>query len=388
MLPTRTPGSPLDRLLMAAFTFLAVGCCVLGVRAHGEPFAWALLAGVLPLLYWNAIRARGLAAWAALPLFLFVAFDGSVIAQGTFAGICVGGLARCGFFFAAFYHDGHGNPNRLPLSVGQQLILIGLSMLAWVELGTPDWLPWLALGLFLGLWVWCYRQMFELACEPPLRLMYRIRWTGPGSRQFPPRGPVLVLANHGCWFDPMYMGKILTRPMTPMMTSRFYDIWFIRPLLKYIFRVVVVPDVERRKDAPELADAAACLTRGECVMIFPEGYLRRTEDKPLRRFGRGAWQILTDCPDVPVVACWIEGGWGSWCSYRDGPPTKNKPKDWGRPIAVGMAAPVTIPAEVLADQMRTRFHLMNLVSGARVHIGLEPLPPFEIPAGANGSDEG
>jgi len=384
MLPTRTPGSPLDCLVMAALTFAAVGCAVLGVRAHGDPFAWALLAGALPLLYWNSMRARGLAGWAAVPLLLFVAWDGSAIARGIFTGLVVGGLARSGCYFAAFYQPRTG-PNVWPVTVGQQLILIGFSVVVWVEFGEPEWVAWLSLALVLGLWVWCYRQLFELLVEPVLRLMYRIRWTGPGRDRLPPRGPVLVVANHGCWFDPMFMGKILVRPMTPMMTSKFYGIWFLYPLLKYIFRVIVVPDVQVRRDAPELRDAIASLRRGECVLIFPEGYLRRSDDKPLRRFGQGAWQILKECPDVPVVACWVEGGWGSWCSYKDGPPTKNKPRDWGRPIQIGMAEPVVIPPEVLADQMRTRFHLMNLVSAARVHVGLEPLPPFEMPT-VGGSD--
>ena len=130
MLPTRTPGSPLDRLVMAAFTFLAVGCGVLGVRAHGEPFAWALSAGVLPLLYWNAMRARGLATWAALPLFLVTVLNGSPIALGIHTGICLGGLARSGFFFAAVVPPPSGRPNVLPVSVGQQFMLIGGSMLA------------------------------------------------------------------------------------------------------------------------------------------------------------------------------------------------------------------------------------------------------------------
>ena len=56
-------------------------------------------------------------------------------------------------------------------------------------------------------------------------------------------------------------------------------------------------------------------------MVFPEGYLRRTEDRPLRRFGQGVWQILKARPDTPVFTAWIEGNWGSYTSYANGPPT-------------------------------------------------------------------
>ncbi len=45
-------------------------------------------------------------------------------------------------------------------------------------------------------------------------------------------------------------------------------------------------------------------------MIFPEGFLRRKEEQPLRRFGQGAWAILQARPDTPVFATWIEGGVG------------------------------------------------------------------------------
>lgn len=380
------PGTILDRLLMAILTLLAVGCAVLGVRELAEPFAWSLLAGLLPLAFHPGHRARGLAVWAATVLLPFTAFDGPAVVRGIFTGLMIGSLLRSGCYHAAFIPEPAGQPNRLPLAVGQQLILVGLSMLCWVEVGT-DWLPWVALAACGGLWLCCVRQAFELIFQGILRLMYRVRWAGPGTRRIPPRGPVLVIANHACWFDPMFLGKLLPRPMKPMMTSRFFNIWYLKPLLKYLFRVIVVPDVERRRDAPELRDAAAALRQAECIIIFPEGYLRRTEDKPLRRFGQGAWQILKDCPDVPVVACWIEGGWGSWGSHKDGPPG-SKPRDWGRPIHVGVAAPMVIPSEVLADQMRTRFHLMNMVSNARAHVGLDPLPPFEMPAsGAAPKDE-
>ena len=104
------------------------------------------------------------------------------------------------------------------------------------------------------------------------------------------------------------------------------------------FGVIRVPEKALKKDAPEIQEAIAALDRGECVVIFPEGYLRRTEDRPLRRFGQGVWQILKARPSTPVFATWIEGGWGSYTSYFNGPPTKNKKKDYRRPIGVGMSA--------------------------------------------------
>jgi 1-acyl-sn-glycerol-3-phosphate acyltransferase len=150
-----------------------------------------------------------------------------------------------------------------------------------------------------------------------------------------------------------------------------------------------VPEKALKKDAPEVQEAIAALDRGECVVIFPEGYLRRTEDRPLRRFGQGVWQILKARPNTPVFAAWIEGAWGSYTSYFNGPPTKNKKKDFRRPIGVGMSAAVTIPPEELDEHLRTRLHLMNLVSEARKHLGLEPLPRFELLAKADEpEDEG
>lgn len=93
----------------------------------------------------------------------------------------------------------------------------------------------------------------------------------------------------------------------------------------------------------------------------------------------GVWQILQTRPSTPVFACWIEGGWGSYTSYSKGPPTKNKKPDFRRPLGVGVATAITVPAEILDDHLRTRFHLMNLVVAARKHLGLSPLPSYELP---------
>lgn len=240
---------------------------------------------------------------------------------------------------------------------------------------------WYVFALSAVLCVWCWLRFFrpfvELCLEPVFRVLYRVK--GKGEKRLPPFGPCLVIANHACWFDPCFLGMILPRPITPIMTQRFYNVWFLTPLLKHVFRVIVVPETPLKRETPELELAVAALDRGEVVVIFPEGYLRRKEEVPLRRFGQGVWRILSARPDTPVVACWVEGGWGSKFSYRNGPPTQNKPMDFRRPMDVSVSGAEVVPAEVLADQMATRVHLMNRVARMRGSLGLAPLPPFESP---------
>lgn len=242
---------------------------------------------------------------------------------------------------------------------------------------------WYVFTLSAVLCVWCWlrfaRPFVEFFVEPPFRVLYRMTARGPGVKGFPPIGPCLVVANHACWFDPVFVGQFMPRPITPIMTARFFNQWFLKPLLKYVFRVIVVPETPLKRETPELEQAVAALDRGEVVVIFPEGYLRRKEEVPLRRFGQGVWRILSARPDTPVVACWVEGGWGSKFSYFNGPPTKNKPMDFRRPIDVAASVPEQVPAEVLADQMATRVHLMNRVAGMRSELGLAPLPFLQLP---------
>jgi len=232
--------------------------------------------------------------------------------------------------------------------------------------------------LFVVCLIFFYRQAIELFLEPIIWILYSIRGVGPCAYQLPPAGPLLVVANHASWFDPVFLAKVLPRPITPMMTSKFYDIWFLRPLLKYVFKVIVVPDVKMRREAPELQLAIAALDRGEVVVIFPEGSLRRKGDVPSKRFGQGVWKILRERPETPVVSCWIEGGWGSYCSYYGGPPTKNKKIDIRRPIHVALSEPETVPEELLLEAMPTRILLMNRVLESREMLGLPPLPRFEL----------
>jgi 1-acyl-sn-glycerol-3-phosphate acyltransferase len=235
-----------------------------------------------------------------------------------------------------------------------------------------------AIGAIVS-WIEFFRPAMELLMEWILWPMYRITATGPGLHLMPLKGPVLVIANHAAWFDPLWLDKIVPFPSTPMMTSKFFDLPLIGWFVRKVMGAVRVPDVVMRKNAPEIADVIAALDRDECVSVFPEGWLRRKEEQEMRRFGRGIWQILKARPFVPVFACWIEGGWGSFVSHRNGPPMTNKKIDFRRPITIAVLEPFTIDAATLETHMATRTALMKKVLEARAVFGLPPYDPFKLP---------
>jgi 1-acyl-sn-glycerol-3-phosphate acyltransferase len=222
-----------------------------------------------------------------------------------------------------------------------------------------------------------YRPALEGTVEFVLWPVYRVTAVGPGVPNLPTRGPYLVIGNHAAWFDPLFLAKALPMPITPMMTSKFYDLPVLSWIMRHVIGTIRVPEMPFRHEAPELKEAVAALDSGKCVVLFPEGYLRRKEEQPLRRFGRGVWKILSDRPATPVFACWIEGNWGSYFSHRGGPPTKGKRIDFWTHIRIGIVGPLTIDSATLADHLATRMFLMHQVASAREPLGL---PPIDLPA--------
>jgi 1-acyl-sn-glycerol-3-phosphate acyltransferase len=401
MAESESPQVRRDRITSvaaAALVCLAVPSVVLLVyEIHGDeaarrvPLIWlagtALVGAIIPFLYWSPYRALGLVVYGAL-WWLAAAAHGVYWKQwpgwahGLPLGLIIGALAR-----------GQRGTERVEENYTLvAAVLLGTGV-AWGFLvaerpftGAGYFVLPIALVLFVLSVARLFRPLFEITAEPLLWLQYAVRGRGPGLADFPRTGPCIVIANHACWLDPLFLAKVLPRPVTPMMTARFYDQPVIRRLMA-AFGVIRVPEKAMKKDAPEIREAIAALDRGECVVIFPEGYLRRIEERLLRRFGQGIWQILQARPKTPVFACWIEGAWGSYMSYFNGPPTKNKKRDFRRPIGIAVSLPVTISADVLADHLRTRIHLMNLVLSARAHLGLPPVPPFELTAKEDPEDD-
>ena len=363
---------------------------------HWECWAVAGLVGVLvSLLYWNIHRGIGLAVYfltlAALAgLWAHLEKDWS---QWTVAVTSLALAIAFTRLMLSFDQMLRGTDSSYWIFFALILSAVGMVVASQVErLGERHlkgyfapphhtlWEPILAGVLALLSWLFLLRPAIELACEPIIRFMYRIRSVGPGLQQFTTHGACLVIANHACWFDPFFLALLLPRPITPMMTSDFYDLPVAHGLLKRVFHAIRVPEKSLKQDVPdEIRQAIAALDRGECVVIFPEGMLRRSEEKPLKRFGRGVWQILAARPATPVFSCWIEGGWLSYCSYFNGPPTKNKRPDFRRRIDVAVPAPIQLDAETLSKHLTTRIALMNAVLESRRLLNLPEVPAFELP---------
>ena len=350
--------------------------------------AFTGLLGILSgLVYWHGYRGLGFAPWcysAAALLGLEAAVSGRLLEPIAFATFSIG-IAYSRLTLALNTLVPESRPIGGVLAAWGVFATIAVEFVSfapppadWQPSAIPFMVTFGALSLLSLLFL--FRPAFELACEPFLWLMYRVSPAGAGIAQMPARGPCLVVANHACWFDPIFLAKVLPRPITPMMTSRFYDLPVARWFLKHIIHAIRVTEKALKQDVPdEIREAIAALDRGECVVIFPEGYMRRSEEKPLKRFGRGVWQILAARPATPVIACWIEGGWGSYCSYFNGTPTKNKRPDFRRRIGVAVAAPIKLDAATLANHLPTRILLMNRVIEARKWLDLPELPRFELP---------
>ncbi|MBX9624067.1 MAG: 1-acyl-sn-glycerol-3-phosphate acyltransferase [Gemmataceae bacterium] len=362
-----------------------VGCAVVAGSADRDPpadgawFAFAL-GGLVPLLFWHPFRALGFVPPAAAAVFGLAAY-GAATGEWPRALLAVpAGVIWVAALGRAVVHARPGDSTPLGCAV-LGFVLPAAVILTLIGLG--DWAAWGLAGMAgaaaLFAWWALFRPFFELFCEPVISLMYRVRGTGPGLADIPPRGPCLVIGNHACWADPFFIAKVLPRPITPVMTSQFYDKPVIRWLMRRVIKAIRVPEKALKQDVPqEIKEVIAALDRGECVVLFPEGYLRRSDDRPLRRFGRGVWQVLSARPDTPVFPCWIEGGWGSYTSYKGGLPTKNKRPDFRRRIGVAVDARVTLAPETLAHHLATRIELMNRVAAGRKLLGLPELPPYTL----------
>jgi 1-acyl-sn-glycerol-3-phosphate acyltransferase len=132
---------------------------------------------------------------------------------------------------------------------------------------------------------------------PILRLLYRIQIDG--RDRVPPRGPVILAANHRSFMDSLFLPLVIRRRVTFVAKAEYFDdkktAWFFRG-------VGQIPIRREGGSASERALAAATevLERGGVFAIYPEG--TRTRDGFLHRGHTGAARLAlrTGAPIVPA----------------------------------------------------------------------------------------
>lgn len=166
-----------------------------------------------------------------------------------------------------------------------------------------------------------------------------------GREHFPRQGPVLVIANHQSFIDPVAIGVAAPRHLAYLARKTLFN----NRLLGWLIWSVNAVPVDQEGIAKEgLQAILKALQAGRAVLVFPEG--ERTMTGKMNPLRPGVLLLLkrTRAPIVPVG---ISGAYKAW--PRGQPLPKPAPLFLsGNPGTVGVVIGQPIDPATLADRPR------------------------------------
>jgi 1-acyl-sn-glycerol-3-phosphate acyltransferase len=128
---------------------------------------------------------------------------------------------------------------------------------------------------------------------------YHLAWSfrSEGFRYVPQRGPVLIIANHQSYLDPLLVGLAVRRRLTYLARKTL----FRHPLFGAFLRSVRCVPVDQDGVAKEgLKSVLEKLKAGNPVVVFPEG--ARSDTGEMQPFRPGIQLLIKRslCPVLPV----------------------------------------------------------------------------------------
>ena len=118
-----------------------------------------------------------------------------------------------------------------------------------------------------------------------------------GLEHVPLTGPCLFAANHKSYLDPPLLGACLPREIRYFAKKELFKV----PLLGPLIRVYGAIPVDREGfDRKGLATALELLSRGEWLLVFPEGTRIRRPGLAQPKEGVGLLAVRTGAPVVPA----------------------------------------------------------------------------------------
>jgi 1-acyl-sn-glycerol-3-phosphate acyltransferase len=125
-----------------------------------------------------------------------------------------------------------------------------------------------------------------------IRTVYRMEVRG--AEHVPPRGGLVVAANHLSALDPFVLNAAVPRPLRFMAKA---ELWSHRPLAWAMDALGGFPVGRGRGDVEAVATGVRLLEQGEAVVLFPAGRVRT--DGPWHR-GAAKMALRAGVPILPV----------------------------------------------------------------------------------------
>jgi 1-acyl-sn-glycerol-3-phosphate acyltransferase len=179
---------------------------------------------------------------------------------------------------------------------------------------------------------WWYKFNFVT-----MYLTYSLLWSfrSEGSRNVPQSGPVLVLANHESFLDPVAIGIAMRRRIWYLARKTLFKEGFFG---KYLESVGCI-SVDQEGVAKEgLRASLERLQAGKALLIFPEG--ERTLTGQMLPFKPGIALVLRKMP-VPILPVGVAGAYEAYPRAAKLP--RFSPPFWpatGASVAVSIGEPI------------------------------------------------
>ncbi len=157
-------------------------------------------------------------------------------------------------------------------------------------------LPWPRLLTWSGIYLLSYGV-----------LSWAFRFRAWGQHHLPPTGPVLLLANHQSFLDPLLVG-VAARPR-PFHSMARVTLWRHRLLGQMITLLNGIPVDQEAPDLRSMRRCLEVLRQGHALLVFPEG--SRTEDGAVAAFAPGVMMLVRRALPM-VVPVGIEGAYTAW----------------------------------------------------------------------------
>jgi 1-acyl-sn-glycerol-3-phosphate acyltransferase len=182
-----------------------------------------------------------------------------------------------------------------------------------------------------GSWLWYEANFCAVYTAYTLAFSYR----SVGSRHMPRRGPVLLIANHESFLDPLAVGLAVRRKIHYMARKTLFK---NRAFGSYLLSVGCVP-VDQEGVAKEgLKTSLELLQAGKPLLLFPEG--ERSWTGQMQAFKPGILLLIKRAP-VPVVPVGIAGAFEAYPRTAKLP--RLSPLFWpanGRAVAAAVGKPI------------------------------------------------